>query len=176
MFSIMPSATYQRTSGATSAGVALLEQAVKTITQRVNLFDIRVYARTHEWNDFYAIREDVLFRIKDIVEQSGTGFAFPSHTLYLGRDNGLNADLGKKATEEVARWRRTGQLPFPRLAASRMKELAGRLKYPPPGSPDFNASEEDLAEAGGERLSADSRPNEEPADETQTLRPATERS
>ena len=137
--------------------------------------DVRVYARTHEWNDFYAIREDVLFRIKDIVEQSGTGFAFPSQTLYLGRDGGLNADLGRKAKEEVARWRRAGQLPFPRLAASRIKELAGRLKYPPPGSPDFNASEEDLAEAGGERLSAETQPTEAPAEETQTLKPATER-
>jgi MscS family membrane protein len=118
----------------------------------------------------------VLFRIKDIVEQSGTGFAFPSQTLYLGRDGGIDADLGRKATDEVARWRRTGQLPFPRLAASRMKELAGRLKYPPPGSPDFNAPEEELADAGGERLSAASRPNEGPTDETQSLRPATERS
>ena len=137
--------------------------------------DIRVYARTHEWNDFYAIREDVLFRIKDIVEQSGTGLAFPSHTLYLGRDGGLNADLGSKAKEEVARWRRTGQLPFPRLAASRIEELAGRLRYPPPGSPDFNATEEDLAEAGGEHLSAEDRPKEGPAEETQTLRSVTER-
>jgi MscS family membrane protein len=137
--------------------------------------DIRVYAKTHEWNDFYAIREDVLFRIKDIVGESGTGFAFPSQTLYVGRDGGMNAHLSRKAKEEVASWRRTGQLPFPRLAASRIKELAGRLKYPPPGSPDFNASEEDLADAGGERLSAESWPNEEPAQETQTLRPAAER-
>ena len=74
------------------------------------------------------------------------------------------------------RWRRTGQLPFPRLPASRIKELAGRLSYPPPGSPDFNATEEDLAEAGGEHLSAEDRPKEGPAEERQTFRPATERS
>jgi MscS family membrane protein len=128
--------------------------------------DIRVYARTHEWNDFYAIREDVLFRLKDIVEASGTGFAFPSQTLYLGRDGGLNTELGKKAKEEVARWRRIGQLPFPRLPASRINELAGRLKYPPLGSPDFNASEEDLAEPGGEHLSAEPRPNEASSEKT----------
>lgn len=137
--------------------------------------DVRVYAKTKEWNDFFAIREDVLFRIKDIVEQSGTGFAFPSSTLYVGRDGGLNADLGKKAKEEVARWRRTGQLPFPRLSASRIREIEGRLRYPPPGSPDFSASQEDLAEARGEHLSAEPRPKEAPADETQALGPATER-
>lgn len=139
-------------------------------------FEIRVYARTHEWNDFYAIREDVLFRIKDIVEASGTGFAFPSQTVYLGRDAGLSTDLATKAKEEVAMWRRIGQLPFPRLATSRIKELAGRLEYPPRGSPDFYASEKDLAEAGGERLSAETRLNEALPEETQTLTQATVRS
>jgi hypothetical protein len=29
------------------------------------------------------------------------------------------------------------------------------LSYPPPGSPDFNATAEELAEAGEERLSAE---------------------
>jgi MscS family membrane protein len=116
---------------------------------------IRVYAKTREWNDFFAIQEDVFFRIKDIVEQSGTGFAFPSQTLYLGKDDGLDTELGKKAKQEVSVWRRTGQLPFPRLAAARLKQLADSLSYPPRGSPDFNATEEELAEAGDERLSAE---------------------
>ena len=117
--------------------------------------DIRIYAMTREWNDFFAIQEDVLFRIKDIVERSGTGFAFPSQTLYLGKDQGLEAERGEKAKEEVSRWRRAGQLPFPRFAASTLEQLDDRLSYPPPGSPDFNATEEELAEAGGERLSAE---------------------
>jgi MscS family membrane protein len=121
---------------------------------------VRVYARTREWNDFFAIKEDVMFRIKDIVEQSGTGFAFPSQTLYLGRDQGVNVELGEKAKQKVAELRRAGQLPFPRFAAARLERLEGRLSYPPRGSPDFNASEEELSEAGDERLSADPQQDE----------------
>ncbi len=117
--------------------------------------DVRIYALTREWNDFYAIKEDVLFRIKTIVEQSGTGFAFPSQTLYMSRDDGLDAELGEKAKQEVAAWRRAGKLPFPNLPTDRVKRLDGRLSYPPPGSPDFNATAEELEEAGGERLSAE---------------------
>jgi MscS family membrane protein len=115
--------------------------------------DIRVYAKTREWNDFYAIKEDVLLRIDDIVEQSGTSFAFPSQTVYLGKDEGLDAELGDKAKQEVALWRRTSQLPFPRFSASKLKQFDDKLSYPPRGSPDFNATEEELAE-GGETLSA----------------------
>jgi len=115
---------------------------------------IRVYAKTREWNDFYAIKEDILFRIKDIVEHAGTGFAFPSQTLYVRRDEGLDAELGAKANQRVAEWRRSGQLPFPRFSAARLKRLDGRLSYPPRGSPDFNATEEELTE-GDERLSTE---------------------
>ncbi len=93
---------------------------------------IRIYALTREFNDFFAIKEDVLFRIKTIVEQSGTGFAFPSQTVYMGKDEGVNADLGEKAKQEVSAWRRTGQLPFPNFAEARLKQLYDRLSYPPP--------------------------------------------
>jgi MscS family membrane protein len=124
---------------------------------------VRVYARTREWNDFFAIKEDVMFRIKDIVEQSGTGFAFPSQTLYLGKDQGVDVELGEKARQKVAEWRRAGQLPFPRFATTRLEQLEGRLSYPPRGSPDFNASEEELAETGDERLSADAQQDDSEA-------------
>lgn len=120
---------------------------------------VRVYAKTREWNDFFAIKEDILFRIKDIVEQAGTGFAFPSQTVYMRRDDGLDKELGEKAVKRVAEWRRTGELPFPRFSASRLKQVDGRLSYPPRGSPDFNASDEELAE-GDERLSAEPRPDD----------------
>lgn len=115
---------------------------------------IRVYAMTREWNDYYAIKEDVLLRIKDIVEQAGTGFAFPSQTVYLGRDDGLATDLGEKARSEVAAWRRTGRLPFPRFAKDKVEAIKGKLAYPPPGSPDFYIGEEKTTEAR-EGLSAE---------------------
>ena len=81
--------------------------------------DIRVYARTHEWNDFYAIREDVLFRIKDIVEQSGTGFAFlrrPSISvgtaawmpIWAGRQRRRSPDGGARGSCPFRVWPRPG--------------------------------------------------------------------
>lgn len=36
---------------------------------------MRVFALTTEWNDYYAIREDMLLRVKDIIEESGTDFS-----------------------------------------------------------------------------------------------------
>ena len=97
---------------------------------------IRIYALTREWNAFFAIREDIFLRIDDIVEQSGTGYAFPSQTLYMGRDGGLDRERSDAAVEEVRAWRRTGKLPFPRLGAARIKQLEGTLDYPPRGSVD----------------------------------------
>ncbi len=114
---------------------------------------IRIYARTREWNDFYAVREDVMLRIKDIVEDSGTSFAFPSSTLYLSRDAGLDTEKSTKAGDEVDKWRRSNRLPFPSFSSPDEAKVEDRLSYPPIGSPDYAATNEELA-SGGERLSA----------------------
>lgn len=47
--------------------------------------DILLYCftRTTDWIEWLAIKEQLLLRIKEIVEEAGTGFAFPSRTLYL---------------------------------------------------------------------------------------------
>jgi MscS family membrane protein len=98
--------------------------------------DIRIYALTRDWNEYFAIQEDVMLRVGEIVEASGTGFAFPSRTLYVRRDSGLDTERGEAAMEQVQSWRGTGQLPFPNMASSRREQLADTLDYPPRGSPD----------------------------------------
>lgn len=47
--------------------------------------DILLYCFTHttDWLDWLAIKERLLLEIKSIVEEAGTGFAFPSRSLYL---------------------------------------------------------------------------------------------
>jgi MscS family membrane protein len=101
--------------------------------------EIRVYALTRNWNEFFAIQEDVMLRVGEIVEEAGTSFAFPSRTLYLGRDGGLDEERGDAAMHQVQSWRDTGQLPFPNMASSRREQLADTLDYPPHGSPEaFN--------------------------------------
>ena len=80
-----------------------------------------------------------MLRVGEIVEEAGTSFAFPSRTLYLGRDGGLDEERGDAAMHQVQSWRGTGQLPFPNMASSRREQLADTLDYPPRGSPEaFN--------------------------------------
>ncbi len=96
--------------------------------------NLRIYALTHDWNEFFAIKEDVFLRIADLVEEAGTGYAFPSQTLYMTRDQGLDEDRAGSALEQVEGWRNSGDLPFPRLRPARMDELEKTLDYPPKGS------------------------------------------
>ena len=114
---------------------------------------IRVYALTREWNEYYAIKEDVFLRVNDIVAESGSSFAFPSQTLYVGQDEGLDSERGDVAVQKVKSWRRHHQLPFPGMPASRIDKLAGTLDYPPNGSTDSGIAESQLTETA-ETLSA----------------------
>ncbi|MBT6096264.1 MAG: mechanosensitive ion channel family protein [Rhodospirillaceae bacterium] len=47
--------------------------------------DIMVYCftRTTEWGKWLEIKERLAFKVKEIVETAGTGFAFPSRSVYL---------------------------------------------------------------------------------------------
>ncbi len=53
--------------------------------------ELSAHARTRDPDEFLAIREQVFLRVMDVVEACGTGFAFPSQTLYLGRDRAPSA-------------------------------------------------------------------------------------
>jgi MscS family membrane protein len=125
--------------------------------------EIRVYALTRDWSEFYAIQEDVFLRVGEIVEEAGTSFAFPSQTLYVGRDEGLDAERGEAAAQQVQSWRRSGQLPFPHMARSRREQLAGTLDYPPRGSPDARhpeALEAEKAEPLSKETESTTQPDE----------------
>jgi MscS family membrane protein len=41
------------------------------------------FTKTPVWDDYLKIREDVNFKIKEIVENNGASFAFPSNSLYI---------------------------------------------------------------------------------------------
>jgi MscS family membrane protein len=124
---------------------------------------IRIYALTQDWNDFFAIQEDVMLRVGEIVEEAGTSFAFPSQTLYLGRDGGLDAERGDAVMDQVQSWRETDQLPFPNMTSSRREQLADTLDYPPRGSPDALDPESPESEAS-EPLSTEEGGSEQPGE------------
>jgi MscS family membrane protein len=71
---------------------------------------LRVFALTTDWNDFYAIQEDVLLRLNDIIEESDTDFSAQSQVVYLNRFEGPDPERGE--------------------------QLEHTLDYPPAGSPD----------------------------------------
>jgi MscS family membrane protein len=103
---------------------------------------IRIFAKTQEWNDFHAIREDVLMRTYDVVTDAGSGFAFPSRTVYMGEDSGLDKKRASAAEKQTETWRHSGRLPFPRLSSERLDQIKDTLDYPPRGSPEASKEKE----------------------------------
>ncbi len=96
--------------------------------------EVFVYVKTQDYGEFCGIQEDILLRIMDIVEASGSSFAFPSQTTYLGRDSGLDEDLVRKAEKEIRKLREEHGMPFPDFTDKEMDRIRGQLDYPPEGS------------------------------------------
>ena len=98
--------------------------------------DLEVFAYVLEtqYEAFLPIQADLLLRVMDIIEASGTGFAFPSQTTYIARDSGLDAAKSQKAMETVHQWREQGKLPFPDFSPETISEIDSKIEYPPPDS------------------------------------------
>jgi len=113
---------------------------IESSTVRVRLIDIAgaapnvevlAYILTQDFNEFAAVREDVLLRMMDIVESSGSGLALPAQTLYLGRDAGLAKDKVVNAVQKVAELRDGNKLPFPDFHKEEISSFKGSIEYPP---------------------------------------------
>ena len=96
--------------------------------------EVFVFIETKDWNEFLGIREDIFLRIMDIVERSGAYFAYPSQTLYLGRDHGRDIASTDAAEKAVAEWRRDSKIPLPEFSPDRLMEIDNTLEFPPEGS------------------------------------------
>jgi MscS family membrane protein len=113
---------------------------VESTTVRVRLIDVAgaaptveivAYVLTQDFNEFAAVREDVLLRIMDIVDSSGSGLALPAQTLYLGRDSGLAKDKAENAVQKIAELRDDKKLPFPDFHKEEISSFKGSIDYPP---------------------------------------------
>jgi len=113
---------------------------VEPQTLRMRLADIsggaltigfRVYILTRDVNEFAAVREDLLLRIMEVVEQSGGGLAAPSQTLYLSRHTGIEKEKADEAAKKVADLRDAKKLPFPDFHPDDISSLKGSIEYPP---------------------------------------------
>jgi MscS family membrane protein len=92
--------------------------------------EVFAYVLVTDYGRFLEVQEDLLLRIMDIIEASGTGVAFPSSTTYLARDSGLDHTRTEKAIEAVQRWRQERELPFPNFHPARISEFEGSIEYP----------------------------------------------
>jgi MscS family membrane protein len=97
--------------------------------------EIFAYVTTSDWAEFLGVREDIFLKIMDLVDASGTGFAFPSQTLYLGKDDGLDEDRARAAEEEVKAWRERDALFLPDFSDSEIERVGGGHPWPPEGAP-----------------------------------------
>jgi len=112
---------------------------VEGASVRVRLIDIAgsshtletyCYILTRDFNEFAAVREDLLLRMMDIVEDSGSALAQPSQTLYLGRESGLEKDKADAAAKKIADLRDKNQLPFPDHHKNEISSFKGSIEYP----------------------------------------------
>lgn len=117
---------------------------VETQTVRVRLTDIAgsslsvevfAYILTRDFNEYAAVREDLLLRIMDVMEDTGGGLALPSQTLYLSRDAGVEKQKADEAAKKIAELREGKQLPFPDFHQDQIASFKGSIPYPPSESP-----------------------------------------
>jgi MscS family membrane protein len=103
--------------------------------------EVVAYVDTTDWAEFLGIREDIFLRIMDIIEASGSGFAFPSQTLYMGKDAGLKAERVREISEKVQQWRERNEIYLPSFPDNKIEEFKGTLPYPPEGSPESRGTD-----------------------------------
>ncbi|MBE8728194.1 mechanosensitive ion channel family protein [Flavobacterium hungaricum] len=80
------------------------------------------------------VQEDILLRMIDIIEKSGTALAYPSQTLHVSRDTPFSAEKAEAVAETVKKWKENNELQLPKFDPKRVEELKGTLKYPDDGS------------------------------------------
>ncbi len=116
---------------------------VETKTVRVRLIDIAgsslsvelvSYILTRDFNEFAAVREDLLLRMLDVMEDSGGSLALPSQTLYLSRDSGVDKEKTDNAVKKIAELRDGKNLPFPDFHEEDISSFKGSIEYPQPES------------------------------------------
>ncbi len=97
---------------------------------KVELF---AYCYAVDWNEFLGIQEDINLRLAKVIEDSGSGFAFPSQTLYLAKDQGLSQDKKAEAEKRVREWMENDELRIPDFDPDTIESLKGSLQYPTKG-------------------------------------------
>lgn len=96
--------------------------------------EVFAYLDARSYDEFLEIREDLMLRMIDVVDRSGTDFAFPSQTIYFGKDQGLSKEKSAEAEAEVKNWKKEREMPLPQFTREQIDALRNQSSYPPEGS------------------------------------------
>jgi MscS family membrane protein len=92
--------------------------------------EILAYILTTDFAVFLEIQEELLLRIMDFIEASGTAVASPSQTTYVVGESGLNPVRSPEAMEKIRHWREHNELPFPDFPIEKISEFSDTSEYP----------------------------------------------
>lgn len=106
----------------------------KEITADALKVEMTAYIEAANVDISHEVQEDLLLRILDIIDKSGTGLAYPSQTIYFTRDGGNSEEKTAQAEETVKKWRENSELQLPKFDQKRVDELKGSIQYPEEGS------------------------------------------
>ena len=96
--------------------------------------DFFAYINTQSYYEYLEIKEDIFLRVMDIVERSGSSFAFPSRTVYSEPGRGVDRSKGEQVEQELANLRQQHGLPFPKFSVKHLQEIRHSIRYPPEDS------------------------------------------
>jgi len=66
--------------------------------------EVFAYVSSTDWGEFLGIQEEILLRVLEIIDRGGTALAFPSQTLYLARDTGIDAARTETVKTNLGQW------------------------------------------------------------------------
>ena len=75
--------------------------------------EVRCYVSTNDFTAFTGHREKIYFDLGEIISAAGAEFAFPSQTVYTGKDSHADPKKAKQAAKLVADRKQAGELCIP---------------------------------------------------------------
>lgn len=75
--------------------------------------ELFAYGKTGNWLEFTAIRQDVILKIAEIVQDAGARFAAPTQLTYLSSEAGVDSDRAIGIVRRVTELRATDSFRFP---------------------------------------------------------------
>ena len=102
-------------------------------THSLNL-EVWSYIDTPNFDEFLEVKEDLLLRFMDVIAASGTAFAFPSQTLYFGKDAGVSPEKATEVSEKIKAWKANNNMQLPNFEAEEIEKLRETISYPPEGT------------------------------------------